>query len=391
MNRWIATLSLPLCLLFVGCDSEPVDERSGESALLDVDADEVEANADEANADGDRRSAKRGRKGPPAQRLCAALDCSEEQTAAITELFAKNRPAKADREAKKEKRAEHRSALAEAFRAGTLSADDMTRDRPAKSGSKRGEMLAELHALLTPDQREQVSDMIAEHGPRLFSGKGKRGGKGMRGGKGKRGDKGERSGKGKRGDKARGERVAKDHDGGERGAHGEKGPRIGKKIERLCAKVECTEEQLSTLVAQATELHQGAKGDREAKKAEHEAKKAERAEAKSALATAFRGDTFSTADLEGFGARGAEKREAKGQAKAQAKGAMVLALQEVLTTEQRALVADMIAERGLQSIMGGKRGKHSKKGKRGRGGPEGKRGRHGKQGDKTSEGASDHA
>ena len=368
MTRWIATLSLPLCLLFVACDSEPVDERSGESALLDdgealeaADADEVDANTD------DHRSAKRGRRGPPAERLCADIGCTDEQTAAITELFAKNRPAKGDRQAAKEKGAERRTALAEAFRAGTLSADAMFGQRPAKSGNNRAEMLVELHALLTVDQREQAADMIAERGPRLFSGKGKRGPKGKRGAKGKRGDKGKRG--------------AKHHDGDKSGAHegrlaAKSGPKSGKRIERLCAKVECTDEQRSTLLAQAAELHPAPKGDREARKAEHKA-------ANAALASAFRGDSFSTADLEGFGAGAKAKLEAKREAKS----AMVIALQEVLTTEQRAVVADMIAERGLGSVMGGKRGKHSKHGKRG---PDGKRGR-GKHGRDANESASDHA
>jgi len=380
MTRWIATLSLPLCLLFVACDSEPVDERSGESALIDEGEELADADADEASSDGadaDRRSAKRGRKGPPAERLCADLGCTAEQTAAITELFAKNRPAKGDRKAGKEKGAEHRTALAEAFRAGTLSADAMTRQRPAKSGSSRGEMLVELHALLTADQREQVADMIAERGPRLLSGKGKRGPKGKRGGKGKRGDKGKRSDKGKRGDKH--------HDRGDESSTHEgplaakSGPKSGKRIERLCSKVECTDEQRTILLAQAAELHPAPKGDREARKAEHRA-------ANTALATAFRGDSFSAADLEGFGAGAKAKREAKREAKT----AMVIALQEVLTTEQRALVADMIAERGLGSITGGKRGKHSKRGKHGKRGPDGKRGR-GKHGGDTRESASDHA
>ncbi len=378
MTRWIATLSLPLCLLFVACDSEPVGERSGESALVD-DVDALEAaDADEAGADSDadRRSAKRGRKGPPAERLCADIGCTAEQTAAITQLFARNRPAKGDREAAKEKGAERRMALAEAFRSGTLSADAIGQHRPAKSGSKRAETLVELHALLTADQREQVADMIAERGPRLFSGKGKHGGKGKRDHEGKRGAKGERGHEGKRG--------AKHHDGDESGAHGgrlaaKSGPKSGKRIERLCSKVECTDEQRTILLAQAAELHPAPKGDREARKAERKA-------ANAALATAFRGDSFSAADLEGFGA----DAKAKHEAKRGAKSAMLIALQEVLTDEQRAVVADMIAERGLSSVVGGKRGKHSKRGHHGNRGPDGKRGRGKHRGD-TSESASDHA
>ncbi len=75
---------------------------------------------------------------------------------------------------------------------------------------------------------------------------------------------------------------------------------------------------------------------------------------------------------------------------APAKSAMLIALQEVLTDEQRAVVADMIAERGLSSVVGGKRGKHSKRGHHGNRGPDGKRGRGKHRGD-TSESASDHA
>ncbi len=380
MTRWIATLTLPLSLLFLACDAEPVDERSDESPLAVAEEVSDPGQADELDPSEahDRRSAKRGRKGPPAERLCAAIGCDDAQTTAIHELFARSRPAKAERkahrEAAKAEGAEHRSALAEAFREGTLSADAITRQRPRKPGSDRGETLVQLHALLTPDQREQVADMIAERGPKLF---GKQGRKGKRGGEGKRHRKGEGKGKGK------GKRNAHSHGDGAPTPEAElaasSGPKSSKKIDRLCSKVECTDEQRSALLAKATELHP------KPSKEDREARKAERSRAHTTLATAFRGESFSAADLEALSA----EREAKREAKGQAKGQMLLALQEVLTGEQRALVADMLAERGVRGVLGGKHGKHGKRDKHGKSDKHGKRGKHGKHGKRRGDGSRD--
>ena len=72
MSRWIAAITLPLTLLFAACDSEPVDERAGESALQ---ADDGQGAEDDADAEADHRQADmRGRRGPPSERLCAAAD-----------------------------------------------------------------------------------------------------------------------------------------------------------------------------------------------------------------------------------------------------------------------------------------------------------------------------
>ena len=77
MTRWIAALSLPLTLLFVACDSEPVDERSGEAQI---------AAADEAADAGEAgHFAHRGHKGPPGARLCAMVECSDAQASAVAE------------------------------------------------------------------------------------------------------------------------------------------------------------------------------------------------------------------------------------------------------------------------------------------------------------------
>ena len=78
-----------------------------------------------------------------------------------------------------------------------------------------------------------------------------------------------------------------DHEGAEH-----EGPRAGKMIGKLCAKVECTDEQRSALEAKATELHAGAP--------DHETMKAKRDAAQRALADAFRGDAFSAADADAF-------------------------------------------------------------------------------------------
>ncbi|MCB9701019.1 MAG: Spy/CpxP family protein refolding chaperone [Myxococcales bacterium] len=336
MTRWIAALSLPLTLLFVACDSEPVDERSGEAQI---------AAADEAADAGEAgHFAHRGHKGPPGARLCAMVECSDAQASAVAELFTKNRPEKGDHRPDFAAMSGDHAALADAFRAGTLSADDLAKHRASLAAAmpapeRRGDLLVGLHGILTPEQRALVADKIAERGPGFLGG-GKHGKHGGHGGHDKLGKKGEH------GDHAKGPRFG-DHEGAEH-----EGPRAGKMIGKLCAKVECTDEQRSALEAKATELHAGAP--------DHEAMKAKRDAAQRALADAFRGDAFSAADADAFAGGFKEMHEARGPGM----DAMILELQSVLTPEQRGVLADKIAERGLFGLMG-KGGKHGKHGKRG--------------------------
>ncbi|MCA9660169.1 MAG: Spy/CpxP family protein refolding chaperone [Myxococcales bacterium] len=359
MTRWITAFTLPLTLVFAACDSEPVDDRA---AAIEQAADDDLADAE---AGDEARHEARGehRRRAPGERLCATIECSGEQEAQIADLFAKNRPAKGDFKAHHEAGQEQRKALADAFRAGTLTADDLRAHHEAmkEKMAKRdpGAMLVELHALLTPEQRAIVADKMETRGLHFFGGK-----------HGKRG---------KHGDDFKGDKPMKDGDhAGKHEAH------MGKRIDKLCAKVECTDEQRATLEAKAAAAHEARVADRDAHK---EAKTA----AKQALAQAFRGDSFSAADVDGF--KGS--MESMHGAKASDMEAMILDLQALFTAEQRGVLADKIEKHGVGALMGkhgkhGKRGKHGKKGERGE---HGKRGKHGKMrgewGDAPEDGRSD--
>ncbi|MEZ4383089.1 MAG: Spy/CpxP family protein refolding chaperone [Nannocystaceae bacterium] len=344
MTRWITAFTLPLTLLFAACDSEPVDDRG--AAIEQAADDEV------ADADADAEARPDHRRHAPGDKLCAAIECSDEQQAQIAELFAKNRPEKGAFKDRHEAGQEQRKALADAFRAGSLTAEDLRAHHEAKKSemTKRdpGAMLVELHALLTAEQRGALADMMETRGLHFFGGK-----------HGKHGKHGER------GDKfAGGDKPVKDAD---HAAKREK--HAGKRIDKLCSKVECTDEQRATLEAKAAAARDSHIADREANK---EAMTA----SKKALAQAFRGDSFSAADVERF--KGS--MESMHGAKASDMEAMILDLQALFTAEQRGVLADKIEKHGVGALMGGKHGKRGKHGKGGKDRKGGERGKHGKRG-----------
>ncbi len=146
-----------------------------------------------------------------------------------------------------------------------------------------------------------------------------------------------------------------DAEPGARGRHGKhaKGHGPEKKVERLCAAVECRPEQESALleIFTAQKAERGERPDREAMKAERKARH-------EALAQAFLSDDFTGETLAELSqGRGGKHRDPAQMAETFA------AVHAVLDAEQRAKIAEH-----PMSLMGGhhKKGKHGKKGKQGK-------------------------
>ena len=340
MKRWIACLTLPLTLLFVACDGEPV---SPEARAADDGA------VDEASADPAPHAGRAG----PAERVCGLVACDERQRAEIEGLFAAHRPPKGDARPGPKRDPAARAALADKLRAGALTEADLLAHAEARPHRRPpAELLVGIHGVLSPSQRATLADAMLADGPGLFGGK--RGGK--RGGK-----HGGRHGK---------DRGAGEHDGERDSAEAGKHAKAGKgKLGRPCAIAECTDAQKDSLKAAMA-------ARKDARAAAREAADKDREVAARALADAFRGDRFSAADLERFEAAMKPHHDARARAQA----ALLVELQGEFTPEQRARLADAVAERGLGELLGDKHGKHGKRGKRGERGDGHHGDKHGRRG-----------
>ncbi len=316
----------------------------------------VEDRAAEATDAPDQVGAKRGHHGKfnPTEKLCAEIECSDAQAAQIDELFASRHdsrggPDKADHEARKAARADAHKAIADAFRADEFDLSVLERvasPNPEHDGGDREakmiELATELHAILTPVQRAKLADKIQEGGLMMFFG----GHHGMRGHHGK------------------GPRGTKDFagEGNEGKTEGDLAAHLAPRVEGFCEPISCTDEQKAQLTATFQGLHEAhheARAEREADKPDF-----------TPLADAFRADTLDEAKLRTVLAEGkANKKERKAEHRKEF-GGVIAEIHDILTPEQRAILADKIEADGLHSIMGGHgRGHH--KGKRG------KRGGHG--------------
>ncbi|MEZ4428942.1 MAG: Spy/CpxP family protein refolding chaperone [Nannocystaceae bacterium] len=326
MQRWMLIATLPLSLLFAGCDAEPEE--------LAQDSIEVAPEKDAPLAERGHERAGHGMK--KLERLCGLVSCSEDQQAKIGELLASHRGARHherpdhDRDALSQVNAD----LAAKFRADALSTGDLAAYRLATSQTKgaradgKGALLLGLHGLLTPAQRSTLATEIEA-----------RGGHGLFGMGGHR-------------------RMGGDHEGAEHKG----GKRHGFGLQRICKKIECTDQQL----AQIRDLVEAQRGPSEG------APRDELGAANKALAAAFATDGFSQADID----RHHEAMQRVHEAHEQQMDALIVQVHALLTPDQRELVAHKIERRGLRALMGGKHGKHGKHGKR-----HGKRGRHGERGD----------
>lgn len=343
MPRTIALLfATTLMFTATACDSteEPVEERAAEIP---------DAQPGEVGAKRDHHGGKHG-KHNPAEKLCAELECSDAQVAKIDELFASRHEARDGdaHEARKAARAEAHKAIADAFRADEF--DVAVLDRAAPEADHDGEdraakMVAfatELHAILTPEQRAKLADKIESGHPMLF-GHGKRGHGGKHGKWGKHGKK-------------HGKDFAEQHDGDDRLAHA---------VDRFCEPITCTAEQETRLTATFQGVHEAHRDAR----AEHE--DGQKPDWKP-LADAIRAETLDAGKLRAALPEGRGDKHERKADHMKAMGATLAEIHDILTPEQRAIVAAKIEADGLRAVMGKDKhhGKHGKKGKHQRGGPE---------------------
>lgn len=182
------------------------------------------------------------------------------------------------------------------------------------------EMAAQLHAILTPEQRATLAARIEADGPMMFGHRGKRG----------YGDK-----MGKRG---------RHHDAGEGEAKLDPVARAAKKVDHVCELVTCTDDQRTRLSATFEDIRE-----------EHmvEGDKPDFAP----FADAFRAETFDAEALRAnMSAREAE-HEARALEHIKAFAATIAEIHDILTPEQRRLVADQITAHGIRGMFGKHHGK----------------------------------
>jgi Spy/CpxP family protein refolding chaperone len=302
----------------VACDSAEDQVEDGAVEAPATDPADIRA---ERGHHGKRRNA--------ADKLCAELECSEGQASEISELFARRHESRdsADHQARKAARAETHQVLADAFRAATFDPAVLERAKPERDGGDHETKIlafaTELHGLLTPEQRAKLGDKIEAHGPMFLAGRGKMGKHGKMGKMGKMG---------KRGDKAK-------PDPAERLAH---------KVDRLCEPVSCTDEQKTRLTATFEGMHQARRDAR----AERKADKPDF----SGLADAFRAETLDEAQLRAHLAEARQQMHDRKADRGKAFGRVVAEIHDILTPEQRAIIAQKIEADGLRAVMGHAKG-----------------------------------
>jgi Spy/CpxP family protein refolding chaperone len=319
MKRFSALL-IPLALTLGACDTDEQVARSGD-APEDTAALE-HPNADEADPHPGDHHRFRG-PGMMIDRLCGELDCTADQRAEIEDLARDLRP---EGPFFKDRGTAQR-AVADAFRAETLDTEALrtqVRSFEKHADVLKGTMtdaLVGLHGILTPEQRAAAADIIEKRGPMFMRGHGKHGKHGKHV---KHGKHGKRHAKGAPDMQARADHM----------------------VERLCEKVSCTGDQAAQIKAAVTER-------RTADKAEHGA-------VGEKLAAAFRSDSFGPEEVQVLIAAKEEKMRTRAERHLE----KVAAVHALLTPDQRAVIADEIAEHGPRGFMGGHgghgRGHHRK-------------------------------
>ena len=336
-------LAAALSAFAFACDTE-------DDPVVEDRAAELEASPDAVDGHRGKHHRKHGDEGERAQhfaqKLCADLECSDEQLTQIAELLRSGHEAR-DPEAREARKAAHREInqkIADAFAADEFDVSVLEQAKPDHEGGEHEgrmlEMAAQLHAILTPEQRAALADRIEAGGPMMFGHHGKRG-------HGEWGKRGRHHGEG--------ERDAKVGAEGER----ERDPaaRMAKKVDGVCELVTCTADQRTQLTATFEGIHDehmAAREQREASKPDFKP-----------FADAFRAETFDAEALRAsMGATKAE-HEARGVEHGKAFAATIAEIHDILTPEQRRLVADQIAEHGVRGVMGKRGDKKHSKGERG--------------------------
>lgn len=295
------------------------DQAEGESSAL------RSADDDQDSPDGEARGHKSGHRGHFAfDRFCDAVDCSDDQQTQLQALMTGVRGHRGDssRDARKAKRQATNTKLANAFRGEVLDTAALAEVEAAMLArhADKQDMLAaaivKAHGILTAEQRETAAGLVDTFAPMMTGHGGP-------------------------------------DDSEQRGKHGKhrRGDMAGHIVERLCAKIECQDDQAAQI---ATALKDGAP-----KPTSDEIKAV-----KDEVTAALRADTIDASTVQAIMARvNVMKRSHKPRVEA-----MLSEVHTILTAEQRGIVADTLRDEGPRALMGGRR--HGKRG-------HGKRGRHG--------------
>src|SRR5690606_1971866 len=288
----------------------------------------------------------------PADRLCKLVDCTDAQRGELSTVLARPQRDPARKEAHESERSAANKQLADAFRGENFAGVDFDRhraQRPARPDhtSEGLDKLAEIHRILTAEQRATLADRFERGGMPFLGGKSGHGGK-----------PGRHAGEQERKQSATG--AESDRDQAQRLAH---------RVESLCEGLSCTDAQREQLAS----LSQGHKPTHDA--VDKEARKAERKETGAELATAFRAETFDRAVFEKAAAKREDARSEHEKVASRRHAEMLVGIHGVLTPEQRETLATKIEAGGPAAVIGGKRGKRGKHGEHGK---RGKQGKHGK-------------
>ena len=314
MKRFALVLAPVILFALPACD-----QAEGEPSARSY------ADDDENSPDGEARGHKSGHRGHFAfDRFCDAVDCSDDQQTQLRALMTSVRGHHGDgsRDAKKAKRQATNTKLANAFRGEVLDTTALAEVEAAMSArhaDKQDTLVAAIvkaHGILTAEQRATAAGLVDTFAPMMTGHRGP--------------DDSEQSDK--------------------HGKH-RRGGMASHIVERLCAKIECQDDQAAQL---ATALKDAAP-----KPSSDEIKAV-----KDEVTAALRADTIDASAVQAIMARvNVMKRPHKPRI-----AAMLSEVHTILTAEQRGIVADTIEDEGPRALMGG-RG-HGKRG-------HGKRGRHG--------------
>lgn len=322
MKTTLHIAAIVACFGLAACDDGPADDLGSDRAAdLEADADQESSPTAEAGpAKG--LHGKRHRRGHGPKKLmymCDTVECTDAQKAQLTELMLEGKSER--HRGHKEGRKAANEALATAYRGEALSQADIDAYETAVQphGNPRRDRLVKMatsvHAILTPEQRAKLADEVTAGKLPLFGGK-------------------HRHHAGKRGGKHEGKSPADRH---------------ARKAGKLCEAVACSDTQLSEIESAFGKLPAPTPPDQAAI---------------DAFASAFRGDSLSTSDVETF----ADAMSAGHDANNDAMAALALQLHGILDADQRGTIADRIERRGLHAVAGKRGGKHGRK-----------RGRHGKR------------
>ncbi len=313
-------------LTLTACDSSPED--AAEARLAELDAEDVEHPADlqaapGTNHEGRRHRSRKGRH-DPASTICEQVACSDAQLEQVQAVFVRGeRP---QRGARPDMSAAN-ATLARAFAGSSFAESDLVSWKSQMPGRSerddhRLDAMSELHTILDAQQRHTLATKIAAG--EVFGGR--------------------------HGQRHASRRRAEQDEGDER--HTE---HLARRVERFCEPLSCADAQRTQLteILERGRAARPGRGDESSRRAK--------------LARAFEADAFDAAAV-------AEQMLAEPGSK----GALLVEVHGVLTPEQRATLAQRIAEDGPRAVLGnhgrepGHRGKRHRRGHgKHRGGPGG--------------------